>query len=115
MKTLSNCKDMLGRPLSAESIKRIKRFLADPTAENWDDIMGIVVRPSGRVNTIWQALLEVDPSFPRVGRTVDTDGRVVKEWERVPTPLEVLRAIRNLTDINDGRNRSPRKSRRVSS
>ena len=102
MKTLLNCRNMLGRPLSAESIKRIKRFLADPTAENWDDIHGIIISPGkGEVITIWNAVLALDPTFPRTGRATDLKGNVVKEWERVPTPLEVLRAIRNITDTRE--------------
>jgi hypothetical protein len=43
--------------------------------------------------TIWEAVLELDPTFPRQGRTTDMDGRIIKDWERIPSQLQVMQAI----------------------
>jgi|BioPla2DNA2_1021312.scaffolds.fasta_scaffold19648_6 hypothetical protein len=49
------------------------------------------------MTTIWQAMVAYDPTFPNKGRTTDTEGNVIKEWERIPTPFEVLKAIKEFT------------------
>lgn len=75
-----------------ESAKRIQAYIDNPTVERWDDISGIII--TGGFTTVWQAILEQDPTFPRSGRTTDITGKVVSEWARIPEPLEVLRAIK---------------------
>ena len=83
-------------PVGPDIRVRVKRFLEDPTPDNWSDICGVVVEPR-HMTTIWQVLCQIDPTFPRVGRTYDEDARPTEEWVRVPTPLEVLRAVRHAT------------------
>jgi hypothetical protein len=39
----------------------------------------------------------MDKTFPRSGRITDSRGRTVRDWERIPTAIEVLRAIREAT------------------
>jgi hypothetical protein len=97
MKALANCRNLFGKPIHPEAKKRIIRFLADPTVENWDDIYGIIISPKGTTVTIWNAVLALDPTFPRTGRVTDLKGNVIEEWERVPTPLQVLQAIKLIT------------------
>ena len=36
----------------------------------------------------------IDSTFPREGRTVDITGTIVSDWSRIPTELELLRAIK---------------------
>jgi len=92
---LDQCINMFGMPLSPSYKKRIRRFLANPTTDTWDDIQGIIIRPSpGLGVSIWEAVLEIDPTFPRRGRATDMDGHIIEDWKRIPTPLQVLQAIK---------------------
>ena len=93
MQILEECQDMLGEKLSSENKERIKKYLLNPTPDSWDDIIGIVV--SGG-KTIWQSVCAIDPTFPRSGRRYEHQtGKVLKEWERIPDPVLVARAIKN--------------------
>lgn len=94
MKTLEMCENFYGK-LSPQIKKRIKNFLDNPNVENWDDISGIIIGTKGGIKTIWTAIIELDPTFPKRGRSIDLDGNIVKDWERIPTPLQVLQAIKN--------------------
>ena len=72
-------------------------FLKNPSTKTWDDIKGIIIVPQGLVNTIWQAVIEIDPAFPRSGRSYDTEGKIITEWSRIPEPFQVLQAIKYAT------------------
>lgn len=92
------CMDMCKRPLCEEAKKDVKKYLKKATANNWDKIQGIIINEKGE--TIWQALIKVDPSFPRVGRKLAYPScKVLKEWERIPTPFQVLRAIQAANEV----------------
>ncbi len=79
-------------PLEDEAKQRIYDYLEKPTAANWSDISGLHV--NGRLLTLWQAVRKVDPTFPATGRRYEAGtGRIVKEWERIPHPDLVLKAI----------------------
>ena len=93
MKFLKECQDMLGRKLSSENEKRIKDYLRNPTPDNWSDISGIIV--SGG-KTIWQSVCTIDPTFPRNGRRYNLEtGEMLKDWDCIPDPVLVIRAIKN--------------------
>lgn len=49
------------------------------------------------MTTIWQAMIETDSTFPKSGRVKDFEGNMIKEWGRIPMPLELLRAIKEVT------------------
>jgi hypothetical protein len=91
MKALENCCNLFGK-LDSKIEKRIKNYLDDPTFDTWDDICGIII--DSHFNTIWNAIIKLDPTFPREGRTDNIEGNIIKEWERIPTPLQVLQAIK---------------------
>jgi hypothetical protein len=94
---LENCRNMFGDPLSHSIKKRIKRFLANPCADTWDDIHGVIIKPIG--TTIWNAVLEMNPDFPRTGRAVDLNGNIIRKWTQIPTPFQVLLAIKRSTEL----------------
>jgi len=75
------------------SAKRIQAYLNEPTVERWDDIHSIII--GGGFFTVWQAVIEMDPTFPKVGPTTDITGKIVSDWQRIPTPFELYRAISN--------------------
>ena len=88
------CENMFGElPVSIQ--KRVKKFIVNPSVENWDDIFSIIISNKGRVNTIWQAIVAEDPSFPRSGRVYDAADNVIKEWARIPDVFLLVRAIEN--------------------
>ena len=92
MKALENCVNVFGEHIKPEYQKKIKQYLDNPTFDNWDEIQGIII--DTHFNSIWNAVIAYDPTFPRRGRTEDTEGNIIKEWERIPTPLQVLQAIK---------------------
>ncbi|QST02193.1 hypothetical protein IMZ31_22330 (plasmid) [Pontibacillus sp. ALD_SL1] len=90
--SLLEIENMFGE-FNPNSAKRLQAYLDDPSVERWDDIHSILI--DGR-KTVWNAMLELDSTFPRTGRARDITGRIAEEWERIPEPLEVLRAIKRI-------------------
>lgn len=86
-------------PLDEETKRKICDYLANPTPTAWSDISGIIV--NNRSVTVWQAVRQIDPSFPAAGRRHELgSGRLLKEWERIPHPNLVLDAIRHIQEEN---------------
>ena len=71
---------------------RLRALLRNPTVETWQSAFGIILDGNTQL-TLWQAVLAVDSSFPRTGRTTDRAGKVLTEWERVPDRATLLRAL----------------------
>lgn len=90
MAFLTRAVDLLGHSLSEENRHKINRFVADPTAENWDAIYAIVISNVPRLRTVWQAVTLLDKTFPRSKSSQDP-------WPRIPDGFLVARAIRNAT------------------
>ncbi len=85
-------------PLPEKVRRRIRRYLAGPTEPRWDDVSSIIVNwQSADCHTLWQAVLAVDPTFPRVGRRTDQHGRILEHWARIPEPKLVVEALRFAT------------------
>lgn len=80
--------------LNAGIRRRIIHFLQNPTADNWDDISGIIICNS--FDTIWQVMVAYAPDFPRRGRAEDFEGNIVRDWEQIPTPDELLHAMESV-------------------
>jgi hypothetical protein len=95
MKTLEVCYNAFGDRISSECQKRIRRFLNNPTPDNWDDISSIII--DTKFHTIWEAVIALDSTFPRRGRVTDAKGRILEDWQRIPRPLQVLQAIEAFT------------------
>lgn len=87
-------KNMFGNEVSDSAKKRILEYLKNPTYPKWDDIHGILITPR---KTLWQAILEVDSTFPISGKKTDEKGKIVKDWDRIPEPKLVIKAIKNAT------------------
>jgi len=94
MKTLENAECLYGN-LDKENQDRIKRFIENPTYDTWDDIFSIIINK--RFTTIWGAVAEIKPSFTLEEGLHDEKDNILGEWREIPTPLEVLQAIKNAT------------------
>ena len=111
---LNQSKNLFGNQLSIRCRELIKDFLNNPTAESWDRICGIVIWDAPLTN-IWTALTIHDPSFEVVGRNYEFRTEPTKlercdlvyEWKQIPTPFEVLRALRRFHEDFDN---SPKNS-----
>lgn len=81
--------------------KRIFRYLDNPTAKNWDDIHSITINwgaKHGAPETIWQAVVAIDPSFTRISIPHRGNPPAEKRWSKWPDALLVARAIRAALD-----------------
>lgn len=92
MKTLKQAENLYGK-LSDSIVDRILNYIENPNFDNWDDIQSLIINRN--FTTIWQAVLELDPSFTTQGRSYDIDDNIIQEWEEIPEPFTVLRAIQN--------------------
>jgi hypothetical protein len=91
---VGNARARNSEPLDDEAKRDIYDYLAEPRAAGWSNISGIMVNNS--MLTLWQAVRQVDPTFPATGRRYEVEtGRVMQEWERIPHPNLVLRAIQH--------------------
>lgn len=73
---------------------RLREVRRDPR-RYWDRDHGIILRAEvGLGLTLWQAVLAVDPTFPRRGRATDINGRVLDDWARYPDTVLIGRALR---------------------
>lgn len=84
-------------PLSPEIRARIIAYLSAPSEDGWSDIAGIIVAPSIRRGSLWQAVMAVDPTFPNEGPVTDRRGKRLRGWSRIPDAVLLARAIRNVT------------------
>ncbi len=94
MKVLHKCKNFFGFPIGKEYTEKLKKYInnINPTPEEWDGISGIII-DSSPLTTIWNAVIELDPTFPKRGRIYNDNFKVVKEWEKIPPGFTVGRAI----------------------
>ena len=88
---LNLAKNMFGN-LDIELRRRIIHYVMSPTVDGWDDICSIIVSNSPFL-TIWQAVLEIDHTFQNTGRITDDKGNIIQEWERIPDPDIVKKAL----------------------
>lgn len=84
---LENAKNMFGK-INPKIKARIEMYLSNPTSENWDDIHGILITKS---QTIWQAVIAVDKTFNCYGRQINTKGKIIKDWVKIPD-VQILKA-----------------------
>ncbi len=87
-KLIDQCRNMFG-PLKPEYRKRLEAVLDNPTPKTWDDAYSIIITFDPLV-TLWQAVCEVDTSFPR---RAAADDNYNARWERIPDQFTLYRAL----------------------
>jgi hypothetical protein len=75
---------------------RLRAAFYQPTEETWDNAYSIIIGANGWT-TLWQAVIAVDPTFPRSGPAHDSRGRLVSRWAKVPSQETLVRALRFAT------------------
>jgi hypothetical protein len=92
---LDRCSNFFGS-LSTEVRYRLMACIADPSPDTWDAAYSIILNANvGLGRTLWQAVIGVDPSCPRIGAP---EGRKpltpTQRWGGYsPTPWVVLAAV----------------------
>ena len=96
METIDKCSNMFGS-ISNEYRNKIEQYInkENHTSDEWADLAGVIIDWNSDVSTVWQAVIALDPSFPRSGRVTTEKGKVIKDWEKIPSGFTVARAIHN--------------------
>jgi hypothetical protein len=92
---LDLARNLFGR-LGPNQRTRLRAAIYQPTEDTWDAAHTIIVGADGWM-TLWQAVIAVDPTFPKMGPATDIRGRRVSRWPRVPSQELLLAAIRYAT------------------
>lgn len=93
MLELKMATNMFGK-IDQDVQKRILKFFKEPNFDTWDDISSIIIFwGKGTLNTVWQFVLKVDPTFCKHGRYEDIKGEVINEWDKIPSIKTVKKAI----------------------
>jgi hypothetical protein len=97
--TLAFCTNLFGN-IKPDIQKRLQAVIDNPTHETWDDAHCIIIS-SKRFKTLWQAVIEIDPTFQRsAGYDMETNTTL---WKRIPTKETIIKAIQNTvfkTELN---------------
>lgn len=75
----------------------IYEYFEFPNQDNWNEIHSYVISTEGKSSTVWQAVIEVDPTFRfSVPITVGDNVR----WPKLPSPEVVAKAINSVVFNN---------------
>lgn len=100
MKLLQNARTMFG-PIKAEYAQEITTYLQNPTAAGWDKIHSMVIRWDGRVNTVWQAVIALDPTYCDIAIPYHNNRRPKDpelRWSSWPDAITLGRALKQILD-----------------
>jgi len=88
---LNFCTNLFGN-IKPDVQKRLQAVIDNPNQKTWDDAHCLIIS-SERFKTLWQAVLEVDPTFQRSAK-YDMDTHTTK-WDSIPTSETIVKAIQN--------------------
>lgn len=77
-------------------LERLAEVVNHPTRETWDAAYEIILYTDGENDfcTLLDAVRAVDPAFVSEGKIEDFDGRVLKDWTRIPDSSTIVRALK---------------------
>ena len=71
-------------------------YIEFPSQDNWNEIYSLCIA-TGKITTVWQAVLDVDPTFQnRLTAGAHEEDNV--RWDRIPEPEVVLLALRKVIE-----------------
>ena len=85
---LDDCRSMFG-PIGEEARDRIKTYMLNPTVETWGEMFSLLLG-GGMGGTVWCWWLKINQAAPKSGPTGDFDNVWNGEWDLIPTPMEIL-------------------------
>ena len=65
--------------------KRLMRVINNPTEKTWDNAYSIILNGEGKMTTLWQAVIKVDPWFPKIVRVRTERVSVLRDGNRFQT------------------------------
>jgi len=78
--------------LNLECRTRLQAVIDEPNLDTWEDAHSLIIGADGWI-TLWQAVIAVDPTFPRTGPTTTLKGKKLTDWERVPDRSTIRQAL----------------------
>lgn len=84
--TFRHLNNAFGR-LNPEVCKRLKAVAVNPNQQTWSAAYGIIINWQDRHKTLWQAVIQIDPTFPKVG---PCNG---ESWKRITTQEQIMEAL----------------------
>jgi hypothetical protein len=93
--------------LQPEYRNKLKRLLLKPSHKTWNDAFSIIVSGGGKFMTLWQAVIAVDPWFPRTGPREDFKGNLISGWEKIPDRKTIIQALRYANPVKHEKKFNP--------
>jgi hypothetical protein len=72
--------------LSTEVKERLQAVIDNPCQETWEDAYSIILNSSGKMTTLWQAVIKFDWDMQQ-SKPCD------KPWSHIPTQETIIKAI----------------------
>lgn len=85
-RAIDRCRTFGDRPLPRSHRKRLEALLECPCNGTWDRAVHVTICPHG-MTTLWRAVCDLDPTFPKVRPSM------FRPWKRVPDRALLIRAI----------------------
>jgi len=83
--------------LGTDVRERLTAAIENPCNETWDDAHSIILNRESWT-TLWQAVIAVDPSFPKTGPCHNTrEGLPRDAWPCVPDAETIVQAVNYAT------------------
>lgn len=91
LKLLDGLTNMFG-PMAKTEHAKLRDLIIEPTETRWEECYSIILRGDGKFLTLWQAVIAIDPTFPRTGPLIGS--RKLESWSRIPDRDLIISAIR---------------------
>lgn len=72
--------------LKPEVKARLQAVIDNPCQETWEDAYTIILNASGKMTTLWQAVIKIDWDMQQ-GKPLDA------KWSHIPTQETIIQAI----------------------
>ncbi|OQA46922.1 MAG: hypothetical protein BWY47_01541 [Bacteroidetes bacterium ADurb.Bin302] len=88
--------NMLG-VINPEVKRKLERVIKRPNQKTWEDAYSLIIDDSGKVTTLWQAVIKIDWNCP-VSKPLD------QPWSYIPSSETIIKAIQ-LAVFKNNKNR----------